>query len=224
MVEHSSPFLPMLTIALLLHGILLAWWEFPNAEPAPVPERPIIQMVTLAEPQAPIPEPAVQPPSPPMLEPSPPPKPQQQPEPKPLPPPELAPQPSPMPPEPTQMPPEPRPQPTPEPVVAEIVPLPQPAPEVLMGYEAQLAAWLDRHKNYPLAAQRRRQEGEVLLRIRINRSGQVLSFQTQEISHHRILDEAALSMVKRAEPFPPFPDDFPGSDFEFLVPVNFQLR
>jgi protein TonB len=38
------------------------------------------------------------------------------------------------------------------------------------------------------------------------------------------LDEAALSMVKRAEPFPPFPDDFPGSEFEFLLPVSFHLR
>ena len=214
----------MLIVALLLHGALFIWWKFPQTEAVPIPERPVIQMVKLAEPPVAEPPPAVQPPAQPL---SPPPQPQpvpseSPPEPTPLPITEPAPvvpqllSPDPPPPqEPVA-----RPLPEPEARVAQ----PTSAPKVLAGYEAQLAAWLAKHKNYPLAAQRRRQEGEVLLRVRINRAGQVLSFRLQDRSIYQILDDAALAMVKRAEPFPPFPDDFPGVDFEFLLPVSFRLR
>jgi periplasmic protein TonB len=219
--EPSRPFLTMLAIALLLHGVLLAWGRFPQSESVPIPERPIIQMVKLAEAPAPESNPTVQPPPLPLPMTPPPPRPEPRPEPKPVPPAEPAPA------EPKLLSPEPPPlvpEASASPIAEVIVAPPTPAPKVLAGYEAQLAAWLAQHKNYPLAAQRRRQEGEVLLRVRINRQGQVLSFRVQDISRHQILDEAALSMVKRAEPFPPFPDDFPGAEFEFLLPVSFRLR
>jgi protein TonB len=226
MAENSNPFPLMLAVALALHVGVLAWWKIPISDPPLKPERPVMQMIKLAAPTQPL---VAASSPPPMLEPPPAPRPAQKPAPQPMPAP--APQLQPAPPEPTPVqteptpsPPQPAPPPREETVVAEIAPLPQPAANVLAGYEALLAAWLDRHKNYPLAAQRRRQEGEVLLRVRINREGRVLSFRAQDISDHPILDAAALSMVKRAEPFPPFPDDFPGSEFEFLLPVSFHLR
>ena len=226
MAEPGRPFLTMLTVALLLHGVLLVWWKIPQTETVPIPERPVIQMIKLAEPPVSELPPEVQPPAQPLLPPT---QPQPQlvpsesrPEPKPLPAPEPAPvvpqllSPDPPPPQ--------VPVARPLPVAEASVALPTPAPDALAGYEAQLAAWLAKHKNYPLAAQRRHQEGEVLLRVRINRAGQVLSFRLQDRSNYTILDEAALAMVKRAEPFPPFPADFPGVDFEFLLPVSFRLR
>jgi protein TonB len=226
MSENSNPFPLMLAVALALHVGVLAWWEIPISDHPPLkPERPVMQMIKLAAPPQTL---AAAPTHPPTPEPPPAPRPAPKPVPQPMPapPPQLQavpPEPTPVQTEPTPSPPQPVPPPREETVVAEIAPPPHPAANVLAGYEALLAAWLDRHKNYPLAAQRRRQEGEVLLRVRINREGRVLSFRAQDISDHPILDEAALSMVKRAEPFPPFPDDFPGSEFEFLLPVSFRL-
>lgn len=223
MAEPSRPFFTMLAVALLLHGALFVWWKFPQTEAVPIPERPVIQMIKLAEPPVAERPPAVQPPAQPVPPPQPQPVPSEsRPEPKPLP----APEPTPVVPQllsPDPPPPQ-VPVARPLPVAEASVALPTPAPDALAGYEAQLAAWLAKHKNYPLAAQRRRQEGEVLLRVRINRAGQVLSFRLQDRSSYPILDEAALAMVKRAVPFPTFPDDFPGVDFEFLLPVSFHLR
>ena len=39
-----------------------------------------------------------------------------------------------------------------------------------------------------------------------------------------ILDEAALSMVRRASPFPPFPPGFGRSRMDFAAPIRFDLR
>jgi protein TonB len=231
MSENSNPFPLMLAVALVLHVGVLAWWKIPKSDHPPLkPERPVMQMIKLAAPPqtlAAAPSPPPMPEPPPALRPAPRPAPKPVPQPMPAPPPQLQavpPEPTPVQREPTPSLPQSAPPPRAETVVAGIAPPPHPAANVLAGYEALLAAWLDRHKNYPLAAQRRRQEGEVLLRVRINREGRVLSFRAQDISDHPILDAAALSMVKRAEPFPPFPDDFPGSEFEFLLPVSFHLR
>jgi periplasmic protein TonB len=228
---NSRSLLIMVAVALLLHGLLLAWWEFPQPEFIPHSERTIVQIIKVNQidpstpelpPAKPLPASIAEPPA----------KPQPRPEPKPLPAPEsMTLEPNPLPTEQEPLPavrtpvsPEFLPLPVSEAIAAEIVLSPQPPPDVVMRYKAQLAAWLDRHKYYPLQAQRRRQEGEALLWIRINRDGGVLSFQLQELSDHRILNESALSMVNRADPFPAFPDDFPGTEFEFIAPVSFRLR
>lgn len=94
-------------------------------------------------------------------------------------------------------------------------------PAAKADYGAILLAWLERHKDYPRVAQKRRQQGVVLLYIVLDRGGRVIEAHIQESSGYRLLDDAALAMLKRAQPLPPIPDDIQEERFRFVVPVQF---
>ncbi|MCF6217680.1 MAG: energy transducer TonB [Gammaproteobacteria bacterium] len=91
-------------------------------------------------------------------------------------------------------------------------------------YEQQLGAWLEQQKKYPRQAKRMRIEGEVWLRILIDRNGQTKSVTLEQRSGNRLLDKAALKMAERANPFPPIPENDPRQKVEFIVPVLFALQ
>ena len=92
------------------------------------------------------------------------------------------------------------------------------------GYEAQLGAWLNRHKRYPLRARQRRQEGTALLRFTVDRNGTVIDYSLQESSGSALLDRAVLALIKRAQPLPAIPDLIDQNSFEVVVPIQFELR
>lgn len=96
--------------------------------------------------------------------------------------------------------------------------------EVKANYEAQLLAWLERHKQYPRTARRRGQEGEALIRITITRGGKVLNSTIEKSTGTSLLDRAVEQMTAKANPFPPMPDNYPGQTLTFRVPVQFNLR
>ncbi len=220
-----------LGLSLAVHAAVLFGTRAPRLESTPIAPRllrfeiqeiapePVVPPTPVApepepepEPVEPEPEPAPEPPPPP-------------PEPKPLP------KPAPKPPPP----PKPRPRPAapskPAPPVARPTPAPAPPPVaavpesvVRARYEDQLSAWLGRYKDYPMVARRRGLEGSARLEVRLARSGKVLSSRIVASSGSSILDQAALRMVERADPFPSMPDDYPGGEFQFDVPVDFRLR
>lgn len=97
------------------------------------------------------------------------------------------------------------------------------APTARVRYEQVLFAWMDRHKDYPMIAQRRRLEGEGKVRLRIDRDGRVLERAMVESTGERMLDQAALDTVRRANPFPAVPSEYPGETLEITVPINFFL-
>ncbi len=110
----------------------------------------------------------------------------------------------------------------PEPIIE---PTP-PAPDAVATarYEQLLVAWLEKYKKYPRRAKRLRIEGEGMLRILIDRSGQTRQISLAQRTGNRFLDKAALEMAQRANPFPPMPQSDPRTQLEFNVPVAFVLR
>lgn len=98
------------------------------------------------------------------------------------------------------------------------------APVAQARYEQLLFAWMDRHKQYPLLAQRRGLQGGGSLRVRIDRSGRVLERTLDQSTGVALLDQAALDMVRRASPFPKVPGEYVGSSFEFVAPIEYRLR
>ena len=91
------------------------------------------------------------------------------------------------------------------------------------SYEQLLAARLERHKSYPVAAARRRLEGDAVVGLSLGRDGRVIGRAILAASSSEILDRAALAMVDRAAPFPTLPEEFDGPSFDFEVPVSFRL-
>jgi protein TonB len=91
-------------------------------------------------------------------------------------------------------------------------------------WQAQLLAWLERHKRYPRVAQEQRQQGTAQLRFTLDREGRVLSYRLDKGSGFALLDEEVVELIQRAAPVPPPPPEVTGDRIEVLVPVSFFLR
>ena len=241
MTISAQHLISTLLIALALHAGVILWVTLPDPaaeEPLIEPPPPALQinlLAVVAEQTIEAPEPLPTPPQPipePILEQIPEPIPEPEPVPEPIPEPEPVPEPVPEP-EPIS---EPLPKPLPEPVekpvetpvepVKEIVNEPPPPLSAVATarYEELLVAWLEKHKKYPRRAKRMRIQGEVVLRILINRAGQTQKVTLERSAGNRLLDKAALKMAKRANPFPAIPENDPRQSLEFMVPVAFILR
>ena len=90
-------------------------------------------------------------------------------------------------------------------------------------YFSLLIAWLNRHKDYPPAVKKKKQQGTVVLAFSINRSGEVLTSRVQQSSGHLLLDQAALDMLARANPLPAMPDSMPRQRLRLAVPIEYLL-
>lgn len=89
-------------------------------------------------------------------------------------------------------------------------------------YEQQISAWIQQHKLYPAAAGGR--EGKAILRVRIDRSGYVRYYAIEQSTNVAALDAAAIDMIRRANPVPAVPADYPaGNLIEFLIPITFRV-
>lgn len=97
-------------------------------------------------------------------------------------------------------------------------------PGVSADYTSYLLAWLQKHKEYPRAAQRRRQQGTALLYFEMDRSGNVHRFEIRKSSGHVMLDREVVALLQRAAPLPPPPPEVRGARIELVVPVQFFLR
>lgn len=92
------------------------------------------------------------------------------------------------------------------------------------NYYGQLVAWLDRHKRYPTRAQQLHQEGTVVVRFTIDRSGRVLAHQIVTSSGHPLLDQEVQALLARASPLPAMPAALSQSRLTLTVPIRFHLR
>lgn len=90
------------------------------------------------------------------------------------------------------------------------------------AYRAKVAAQLKRKRFYPNAARRDRLTGSATVSFTLNASGRVTAARVVRSSGKRILDEAAIEMVRRASPYPPIPPGL-GSTITIQAPIAFDL-
>lgn len=93
----------------------------------------------------------------------------------------------------------------------------------ISSYFARVQAHLSR-QSYPAEARANGASGVVRVVFALGRDGRVLAVSLAKGSGQSVLDRAALAMVRRAAPFPPFPPDIPGSRLELGAPIRFHLR
>jgi protein TonB len=94
----------------------------------------------------------------------------------------------------------------------------------LPTWKSQVAGLLERNKRYPAAAQANRQQGIVQLYFSLDRKGYVVASRVLKSSGSATLDQEAMALVQRAQPFPPPPPELPGARVDLSVPIRFNLK
>lgn len=95
--------------------------------------------------------------------------------------------------------------------------------EAVARYEQVLSAWIQQHRVYPQEAYASGMQGRVLLRIRIDRAGNVISKRIEQSSGYSMLDQAVMVAIQNANPVPKVPMAYPGGKMlEFRIPIDFK--
>ena len=78
--------------------------------------------------------------------------------------------------------------------------------------------------NYPGSAVQRGQQGTCLLRITIDRRGNISDVQLLESSGHRILDDEAISAVRQGATYGPLPRAYPHEELKIMAFFDYRLN
>lgn len=91
---------------------------------------------------------------------------------------------------------------------------------VFATWHKELVAHLDRYKKYP--TDRVQQVAQIVLSLNLDRMGRVVSASVLKSSGDDSFDNAALTMVQRANPVPAPPPLVADAGLSFTLPVNFR--
>jgi protein TonB len=87
------------------------------------------------------------------------------------------------------------------------------------AYSALIVGHLDKYKRYPAAAHGA--VGKATLRFTLDRGGKLVDVAIVASSGNAVLDEEALAIVRRADPFPKFPAAKPQAQDSWTWPMSF---
>ena len=77
--------------------------------------------------------------------------------------------------------------------------------------------------NYPEPARRLNQQGSCLLRITVDRDGNVTDVRLMESSGHRVLDDEAIRAVRQGATYGPLPRAYPNEYLHIMGLFNYQM-
>jgi protein TonB len=87
------------------------------------------------------------------------------------------------------------------------------------AYNALIVGHLDKYKRYPAAGHNA--VGKTTLRFTLDRDGKVINVEIARSSGNNVLDQEALAIVHRADPFPKFPAAKPQAQDLWTWTMNF---
>lgn len=96
--------------------------------------------------------------------------------------------------------------------------------DMLAAYRQRLTELFARGYEYPRVAAMRGWEGEVRLRLKVARKGNLLGVVLDRSSGFDVLDQHALTMLEGHGSLPPLPDALEGNEIQVIVPINYKLR
>jgi periplasmic protein TonB len=91
-------------------------------------------------------------------------------------------------------------------------------------WKTEILALLERNKRYPEGARSRHQQGIAQVFFSLDRQGRVINSRVVRSSGASALDDEALALLRRAQPFPPPPPELPGARVDLSVPIRFNLK
>ena len=99
-----------------------------------------------------------------------------------------------------------------------------PNSKAVATWKTQIVALIERNKRYPESAQSRRQQGIALVVFTLDRQGNVTDSHVSRSSGVAALDEEAIALLRRVQPFPKPPADIPGDSVPVSLPLRFNLK
>ena len=94
----------------------------------------------------------------------------------------------------------------------------------LRSYKNRLGRIIARSKKYPNASRAKREEGQVVVKFNILRSGEIEKLGWISKSPYERLNNEALDAVRRSAPFAELPSEIPGPYLEIELPFSFKLN
>lgn len=94
----------------------------------------------------------------------------------------------------------------------------------MVDYQSSVLEMLNRYREYPERAKRRRIEGQNTVLLVIARDGTIEVFEMTSGSGSRLLDRETQRMIERVKKFPPFPDSMTEDKISLSVPVIYNIR
>ncbi|HEY7886355.1 MAG TPA: energy transducer TonB [Cellvibrionaceae bacterium] len=91
-------------------------------------------------------------------------------------------------------------------------------------YRAQVSAWLERHKEYPMSARRKAVQGMAMVSFTFDREGRIIEYHLLRPTGHDSLDKAVTNMLEKANPLPKMPSDITQTRMTWTLPVYFRLN
>lgn len=92
------------------------------------------------------------------------------------------------------------------------------------AWQRAIFAHIGRFRTYPEEARKRNIRGETTIYFMVDQSGGVSSVRVEKSSGHTVLDNAAMSVLRRAMPLPAPPPEAGRGQIELLVPLRYQLK
>jgi protein TonB len=97
--------------------------------------------------------------------------------------------------------------------------------KAMQSWVGAISALLERKKRYPAAAHARREQGIAQVSFTLDRQGRLVESHIEHSSGAADLDQEALALLHRAQPFPPQPENvFKGEQVHLTVPIRFRLK
>lgn len=100
----------------------------------------------------------------------------------------------------------------------------QSAEELPQNYLQKVAAIIAEHKTYPEFARAREYEGNVVVSFLIGKNGDLKKAKIADSSGYDSLDQQALAILKRAAPFPAFPEEIVKEQLSIKMAIVFELE
>ena len=96
--------------------------------------------------------------------------------------------------------------------------------DALDSYRHRLAGLFAARHDYPRVAALRGWEGEVRLRLKIARKGNLLGVALDRSSGYEVLDQHAMALLADYGDLPPLPEAVELGEIQVVVPINYKLR
>jgi protein TonB len=94
----------------------------------------------------------------------------------------------------------------------------------LQTWGGQISASVKRNLRFPETSRARREHGVVQVSFVLDRQGRVLESRVARSAGATALDEEALAVLQRAQPFPPPPVGISGERLPLTIPITFELK